>query len=40
MKAERIETAAAFENAFQAADDRDGPVLLEVVVQGGKTMQD
>ena len=40
MKAERIETGAAFEAAFQAADDRAGPVLLEVVVQGGKTMQD
>jgi len=40
MKAERIETGAAFETAFQAADDRAGPVLLEVVVQGGKTMQD
>ncbi|MDP6831823.1 MAG: thiamine pyrophosphate-binding protein [Alphaproteobacteria bacterium] len=39
MKAERIETGAAFETAFQAADARDGPVLLEVIVQGGKTMQ-
>jgi len=39
MQAERIETGAAFETAFQAADARDGPVLLEVIVQGGKTMQ-
>jgi benzoylformate decarboxylase len=39
MQAERIETGAAFETAFQAANGRDGPTLLEVVVQGGKTMQ-
>jgi benzoylformate decarboxylase len=39
VPAERIETGDAFEAAFQAADGRDGPTLLEVVVQGGKTMQ-
>jgi len=39
MQAERLETGAAFETAFQAANGRDGPTLLEVVVQGGKTMQ-
>jgi benzoylformate decarboxylase len=39
MQAQRIETGAAFETAFQAANGRDGPTLLEVVVQGGKTMQ-
>jgi benzoylformate decarboxylase len=40
MAAERIETGAAFEAAFQAATTSDGPVLLEVIVDGGKTMQD
>ncbi|MBL6954959.1 MAG: thiamine pyrophosphate-binding protein [Alphaproteobacteria bacterium] len=39
MQAERIETGEAFETAFQAANGRDGPTLLEVVVQGGETMQ-
>ncbi|MBT3534177.1 MAG: thiamine pyrophosphate-binding protein [Rhodospirillaceae bacterium] len=39
MRSERIETGAAFETAFRSANDSDGPVLLEVVVQGGKTMQ-
>ena len=39
-KAERIETAGAFETAFQAADKRDGPVLLEVMVDGGETKRD
>ena len=38
MRAERIEAGGAFEAAFQAANGRDGPTLLEVVVQGGKTM--
>ena len=40
VKAERIETAGAFETAFQAADKRDGPVLLEVMVDGGETKRD
>ena len=39
MRAERIETGGAFEAAFEAAKSQDGPTLLEVVVQGGKTMQ-
>ncbi|MDP6342039.1 MAG: thiamine pyrophosphate-dependent enzyme, partial [Alphaproteobacteria bacterium] len=39
MRAERVETGAAFDAAFQAAGAGDGPVLLEAVVQGGKTMQ-
>ena len=40
MTAERIETGAAFETAYRTANESDGPTLLEVVVQGGKTMQD
>ena len=39
MAAHRIETAAAFEDAYHAANQAEGPTLLEVVVQGGKTMQ-
>ncbi|MDA1099994.1 MAG: thiamine pyrophosphate-binding protein [Proteobacteria bacterium] len=39
MQAERIDAGGDFETAFQAANGRDGPTLLEVVVQGGKTMQ-
>ena len=39
MAAYRIETAAAFEDAYHAANQAEGPTLLEVVVQGGKTMQ-
>lgn len=38
MAAERIETGASFETAFCAASSSDGPVLLEVVVDGGETM--
>ena len=40
MAAERIETGTAFETAFRSANNSGGPVLLEVVVDGGKTMQD
>ncbi len=39
LQAERIETGTAFREAFQSANGRDGPTLLEVVVQGGETMQ-
>ena len=39
MAAHRIETATAFEDAYHAANQAEGPTLLEVVVQGGKTMQ-
>jgi len=39
MPAHRIETGAAFEEAYHAANNAEGPTLLEVVVQGGKTMQ-
>jgi len=39
MAAHRIETAAAFEDAYHAANQAEGPTLLEMVVQGGKTMQ-
>ena len=39
MAAHRIETAAAFEDAYHAANQAEGPTLLEVVGQGGKTMQ-
>lgn len=39
MAAHRIETAAAFEDVYHAANQAEGPTLLEVVVQGGKTMQ-
>ena len=40
MTSARIETGAACETAFRAANDRAGPTLLEVVVQGGETMRD
>ena len=39
MTAERIETGADFETGFRAANSSDGPVLLEVVVDGGETMR-
>ncbi len=39
MGAARIETAAEFETSYDAANASDGPMLLEVVVDGGKTMQ-
>ena len=39
MGAARIETAAEFETSYDAANASDGQMLLEVVVDGGKTMQ-
>ena len=40
MPADRIETGTEFEEAFRNARNSDGPVLLEVIVDGGETMQD
>ena len=40
MHAERVDIGSAFKLAYQSANESVGPALLEVMVQGGETMQD